>query len=62
MRNLFVIGKLFIYLFKPLAFEITGVMGKGMNEHVKQMLRKYLGRFTEGSLVPTLQQGDEDHK
>ena len=37
-------------------------MGKGMKEHVKQMLRKYLGRFTEGSLVPTLQQkGDEDH-
>ena len=47
---------------KPLAFEITGAMGKGMKEHVKQMLRKYLGRFTEGSLVPTLQQqGDEDH-
>ena len=47
---------------KPLAFEITGAMGKGMKEHVKQMLRKYLSRFSEGSLVPTLQQqGDEDH-
>ena len=47
---------------KPLGFEITGAMGKGMKDHVKQMHKKYLSQFPEGKSVPTLQQqGDEEH-